>query len=246
MFSIFVYFNFELISYYIQITYYKLTSKNGYVINKSFKIFIPENFNVHGIDVSVHQSFIKWDEVTKMKVGHDSIDFVYIKATEGKTHKDIFFKKNWIESKKNDLIRGAYHFYLPYLDGKSQADNFIGSVTLEKGDLPPVLDIEKRGKKNYKSFLKELKIWLTLVEKHYGVKPIIYTNLKFYEEYLNTEKLEGYTFWIAHYYVQELNSDSKWMFWQHNDRGCVSGINSLVDFNIFKGSLADLKKMTVK
>ena len=180
-----------------------------------------------------------------MKVDHDSIDFVFIKATEGKTHKDNFYKINWIDSKKNGIIRGAYHFYSPNLDGKSQAENFINTVKLSRGDLPPVLDIEKRGKKPYKTFIKELKIWLTLVENKYHIKPIIYTNLKFYEEYLNTEILKGYPLWIAHYYVQELKTQSNWIFWQHNDRGKVNGINSNVDFNIFKGTLPELKKMTI-
>lgn len=238
--------NKELISYYTQVAYFKMISNGKYTINKNFRIYIPSKYNVHGIDVSVHQGLIDWPKVSKMIVGSDSISFSFIKASEGRTMKDKYFDYNWFEAKDNNLIRGAYHFYLPGLDPKEQARNFTHIVQLSKGDLPPVLDIEKRGSQSYKNFTRDLLIWLKIIEETYGVKPIIYTNLRFYEEHFNNEKFSGYLFWIAHYYVQDLNTECKWQFWQHNDRGRVDGINTLVDFNAYNKSLNDLKDLTLK
>ena len=53
------------------------------------------------------------------------------------------FNRNWKKIKEAGLIRGAYHYFLATKSGKAQAENFINSVTLLPGDLPPVLDIEQ-------------------------------------------------------------------------------------------------------
>ena len=46
--------------------------------------------------------------------------------------------------------------------------------------MPPILDIEKMPKGQSMSRLKEgLQNWLTLVEQHYGVKPILYSGEKY-------------------------------------------------------------------
>jgi len=54
-------------------------------------------------------------------------------------NEDAFFQRNWKKSKNAGLVRGAYHFFLATKSGKAQAENFINSVELSPGDLPPVL-----------------------------------------------------------------------------------------------------------
>ena len=83
------------------------------------------------------------------------------------------------------------------------------------------------------------------VEKEYGVKPIIYTGYKFKLHYLNTPAFDEYPYWIAHYYVENLEYKGKWNFWQHTDCGKVTGIKGNVDCNIFNGSFEDLMKLTI-
>jgi GH25 family lysozyme M1 (1,4-beta-N-acetylmuramidase) len=46
-------------------------------------------------------------------------------------------------------------------------------VKLEKEDLPPVLDVELRGNCPPARLKKNVKRWLVLAEKQYGVKPIL-------------------------------------------------------------------------
>src|SRR5689334_22721604 len=108
-----------------------------------FGILIPENYSIHGIDVSKYQDMIAWEEVKAMQVKNVKLGFSFIKATEGIGNTDPWFKRNWKKAGEQDMIRGAYHFFIGSKDGKMQAENFIDKVDLKPGDLPPVLDIEQ-------------------------------------------------------------------------------------------------------
>ena len=52
------------------------------------------------------------------------------------------FDHNFRKAQQYGLVRGAYHYFSPGISGDLQAHHFINSVPLEKGDLPPVLDVE--------------------------------------------------------------------------------------------------------
>ena len=127
-----------------------------------------------------------------------------------------------------------------------QAENFISTVTLRAGDLPPVLDVEVRGRRPVEQFREELKVWLQLVEEAYGVKPILYTGYAFYKDYLDGH-FDDYHLWIAHYDVPELrlekSSRRKLAFWQHTDGGAIKGIEGIVDCNVFYGSMRELRSV---
>lgn len=214
----------------------------------SFGVTLPADFEVHGIDVSRHQQNIDWEAVSKMKHNDVSISFVYIKASEGKTISDNYFKQNWRAVKEHGMLRGAYHFYRPHLTAEVQANLFFSQLPkLEKGDLPPVLDIEIKGNTPVSTMRKGLKKWLVMVEKKYGVTPIIYTNYSFHKNYLNTPEFKKYPLWIAHYKTPNLyHKMSNWHFWQHTDRANINGIRGGVDFNVYKGSLDELKTLCKK
>lgn len=209
-----------------------------------FGIKIPTQYKVHGIDVSHHQGRINWEMVKQMKDKDLSLDFAFIKATEGRMHKDRRFKYNWKNAQEQQITRGAYHYFKPNLKAAVQANHFIRTVTLEKGDFPPVIDIEENGNVSSAQLMKGLKLYADLVEKHYGVKPIIYTYHDFYKQNFD-DTFDDYTLWIAHYFVKSPNNKS-WNFWQHNDRGRVSGINTPVDFNVFNRDLESMKGLLIK
>lgn len=217
--------------------------KSRFVRYPAFGIPIPEEYAIHGIDVSKYQQTISWESVKEMKVKNIQLGFAFIKATEGIQNTDPQFKRNWKKSKQAGIIRGAYHFFLATKDGRAQAENFIDAVDLEKGDLPPVVDIEQTYGVNISLMKKELKEWLNVVELNYGVKPIIYTNVDFYSRYLGQE-FNSYPLWAAHYY--EYNSpriERNWDFWQHSEEGRVNGILSKVDFNVFNGDSIEFRNL---
>ena len=52
--------------------------------------------------------------------------------------------------------------------------------------------------------------------------------------------------WIAHYYVDTLEVNQTWTFWQCSDRGRLPGISKNVDINIFNGNLKTLENFKKK
>jgi len=220
--------------------------KSRFVKYAAFGILIPENYQVHGIDVSRYQETIAWDVVKEMKVKNIQLSFAFIKATEGISNIDPQFYRNWKKSKQAGIIRGAYHFFNASKDGREQAENFIKTVGLEKNDLPPVLDIEQLNGISITVFKKEVKEWLDIIENYYKVKPLIYTNVGFYTRNLGKE-FDSYPLWAAHYFqYNEPSINRNWNFWQHSEEGRVSGILSKVDFNVFNGDSTEFKRLLVQ
>ncbi|MXV52192.1 glycoside hydrolase family 25 protein [Pedobacter sp. HMF7647] len=202
---------------------------------ESYGIKIPKKYTVHGIDVSYYQGKINWKEVSRMNDDGVKISFAFIKATEGLTRVDRYFSRNWREAPKVGIVCGAYHYFRPRKDGKAQAKFFLQVVNAEDGDLPPVVDIEELDDSTPEKMRGELAEFLDYVEVRSRQKPIIYTGLKFYQDYLEGY-FDGYPLWIAHYYKSKLgiSVNSNWLFWQHSDKAKVNGINHPVDFNVYR------------
>lgn len=221
------------------------TRETQFVRYKEFGIPIPADYEIHGIDVSRYQQRISWEAVKAMQVEDIKIGFAFIKATEGNTNKDPYFKRNWQRAKEAGVVRGAYHFFISSKDGKKQAQNFIKNVSLESGDLPPVLDVETTNGASAATIRKEVKKWLDALEEYYKVKPIIYTNASFYKKYFDGY-LDEYPLWVAHYLQpKQPRIGRNWSFWQHSESGRVNGITSKVDFNVFKGDSSDFSSLLI-
>ena len=86
---------------------------------------------------------------------------------------------------------------------------------------------------------------MRLAEQAYGVKPMIYTGLSFYNHVLKGH-VENYPIWIAAYSGKHRVKNTDWMFHQFTEKVIVNGIREYVDGNDFNGTLEDLKKMTLK
>lgn len=212
----------------------------------AFNIELPVGYIIHGIDVSRHQGSVQWASVKSMRVNNVSIGFAFIKATEGLGSVDKQFRRNWLKVKEANMPRGAYHYFIATKSGRAQALNFINTVKLDSGDMPPVVDIEKLYKASPVAMRKELKAWLQVVEAYYKVKPVIYTFVDFYDTYLGGE-FDKYPLWIAHYYKKEKPRIGRnWLFWQHNDLGHVDGISAETDFDVFKSDSAAFKQLLLK
>ena len=235
---------FSGVFYYFFIRPYAYRWKPCYGM-KGYGVCMPHGYKVHGIDISHNQGDINWKMLAQTRQGQFPVQFIFMKATEGGDYSDKRFVANFDSAKAHGFIRGAYHFYNPKTDVNKQADFFINSVKLEPGDLPPVLDIEKKGK-DIPKLQADLKHWLRRIENHYGVKPIIYASYKFKNRYLNDSVFNSYPYWIAHYYVDSVQYKGDWKFWQHTDVGTLPGIKEQVDLNIFNGGLEGLNALRIK
>jgi len=213
-------------------------TKNG--LTGREKTPLLAGYSVHGIDVSAYQGHIDWPEVARNRVR-----FAFIKACEGATLRDPRFARNWREARAAGVLCGAYHYFQPNRDGQTQADLFARTVPLAPGDLPPVLDVEAANFHDVAVMRREVARWLRLIEAHYGVRPILYSNHSFYQRHL-AGRFDDYPLWLAHYEVERpALARSKWIIWQHSDESYVPGIRGVVDFNVFQGNFEALQALRI-
>lgn len=200
-----------------------------------------ERFPVRGIDISNHQGKINWQILLEEK-----FHFVYIKATEGGDFKDRRFKDNWQAAAEIGLVRGAYHFFTFCKSGREQAKNFIDTVPVESGILPPVLDIEYGGnckaRPEREELLREIQAFISEVTAIYKVQPILYVTEEIYETFLADNNGEMLIWMRDIYFEPQLSGNDKLLFWQYTNRGRVKGIRGPVDLNVFNGDFATYSK----
>ena len=71
--------------------------------------------------------------------------------------------------------------------------------------------------------VRELKVFLQMLEKAYGVKPLIYTGRDIYETYLKGE-FDEYKKWISGLYTPlSRNYEDDWYIRQYLNRGKLEG-----------------------
>ena len=102
----------------------------------------PYSKDFEGLDISRHQGKIHWDELVDE---NPQLQFVYIKATEGSSIVDPFYKRNFDEAKKHGLLVGSYHFLSRRTSMAKQVDNFLSNIDLQAQDLLLLVDIEEDG-----------------------------------------------------------------------------------------------------
>jgi lysozyme len=201
---------------------------------------VASRYPVKGIDVSAHQGNINW----KKAAGSAQVRFAYIKATEGADFMDSCFSTNWKAAGQAGVVRGAYHYFKVTSLGHDQAANFIAIVHLEKGCLPPAVDIEEGGV-SANQFRRELGDFISAVEARYGCKPVLYVTYPMYAEYVKG-CFEGCPIWIRDVSKPPALPRGGWLFWQYGARGRVPGINGDVDTDVFAGSEKDFKALLSK
>ena len=137
-----------VVALYVFFFYYFFVSPFGFRWKALYgDISYPEGYEIHGIDISHYQGNIDWERLRNNgMIEKCPVRFVMIKATEGASKTDEKFVDNFYQAREYGFIRGAYHFWSVYSTGRAQANYFISQVKLEKGDLPPVLDVEHKAK----------------------------------------------------------------------------------------------------
>ena len=174
-----------------------------------------------GIDVSKYQGNINWTKVVK----DSTIRFVYIKATEGTSIQDPYYRTNITKAKKAGLLVGSYHLYSSKTTAYQQMANIRKVVKKKEQDLVPVLDIE--GHHSGRLKMDRVDKLLELMESEYGVKPMIYTSEKVYKTHFAGKKYSKYHIFIANYRGYPT---TRFTLWQYTESGHCSGISGCVDF----------------
>ena len=203
----------------------------------------PEQWELFGVDVSSYQGNVDW-----AVLAGQGVEFAFIKATEGSILQDRQFAANWAGAAEAGVRAGAYHFLSYDSPGDTQADNYIATVPVTEGALPPVVDIEFYGKyleeppekAHVKAILDPL---LERLEEHYGVKPILYVTYRSYYRYIAGGGYGDYPVWCSSPTVFPLVPG--WDFWQYSHSAELegySGAQDRIDLNIFRGSMEKFQR----
>ena len=226
-------------------------------------IFKGERLNytserIYGIDISKYQHVIKkkhypinWSALRIIHLGTLSkkkitgkvnypISFIYIKSTEGKSLRNVFYPADYKQARKHGFRVGTYHFYSTTSPALAQAKHFLKHSHYKAGDLPPVLDVEPTDRQIAKAggieaLFKDVRQWLGHVHSAWGARPILYVSQSFVNRHLSKAQdlKHHYRVWIARY--GEYKPDVKLIYWQLCPDGRVQGIHGEVDINVFNG-----------
>ena len=208
---------------------------------QDFPVKPPKRYPVHGIDASRYQGAIDWQTAAA-----SGVSFAYLKATEGGDGLDAAFAANWQGAAQAGIPRGAFHYFYFCRPAAEQARWFIRNVPRSPHALPPVLDMEWtpfsptcRLRPDAAAVRAEAEIFLNLLERHYGQRPLIYTSPDFYAD-TQLGRIPRAEFWLRSVADHPANiyPNQAWTFWQYSSTGGVPGVRGPVDTNVFAGSVA--------
>lgn len=201
-----------------------------------FGVDLPEGYQALGIDVSHYQGEIDWPEVSAMHVLDDSLHFVYLKCTEGTALEDDRCAENAVGASAANLPFGLYHFFRVELNATDQAVFFAEKCLALSDSLRPVLDVEVRTNWKKDRYVDSVYTFLVTFEKLTTIRPMIYTNESFYEDFFQNSYLRNERYWIANYNGKSkaMNEKENVLIWQFSESGTVNGISGKVDLNVAK------------
>lgn len=182
----------------------------------------------NGIDVSQHQGIIKWDEAAK----DSHIQFVYIRSSFGTRKADALYQRNVREARKAGLKIGSYHFLTSASSMHQQFRLFASLVDKSKQNLIPMVDVEEGYFDGWtrQQLQDSLAVFVSLVKKHYGCLPMIYSGEAFYNDML-APRFNHHILYLANYSRSPAKVKGRHIhnLWQYSRRGHIRGIGEYVD-----------------
>lgn len=223
------------------------------------------NERIYGIDIARYQHgkgrkkyAIDWQNLRISHLGTLSkkqvsgkvdypVSFVFIKATEGKDIKNAHYANDYTAARRHGFCVGTYHFFSTKSSATQQANHFLKTAHFNRGDLPPVLDVEPSNTQIKKmggaeALFNAIRTWMRIVQQKTGVRPILYINQQFVNKYLPLapDIKRDYDVWIARY--GEYKPDVHLAIWQLSPDGRVKGIRGEVDIDVFNGYQSEWKE----
>ena len=216
---------------------------------------------VHGVDVSIYEPRVDWHALRSQ-----GFKFAFIRATSGMGYVDSKFSDHWDGARDAGLLRSPYHYLIARHDARKQADLFISTVGSDKGELPPVVDLEDAYNENLPSsvIISTCKKVLDFVEQAFGRRPMVYSRKTYLDAHFTQfgkppAWAKDYDIWVAQYpwnfnastmpnvnMPQQPPGWKEWKFWQYSESAIVEGVtdnNGLptrIDLDWFRGTEAEL------
>lgn len=184
------------------------------------------------IDVSTWQKNIDWQ-----KVKNDGIQAVIARSSFGRAangQKDNRFEEHYKGAKAVGLPVGAYHYsYAKNIqEAKEEADFFLDCVKGKTFEYPVAFDIEESSQAALgKKVVTDIIIAFCEKVEAAGYYVMVYTNLNWLTNYIDTSRISKYDTWLAQWASQPTYKGF-FGIWQYTSKGSVNGISGDVDMNI--------------
>lgn len=194
---------------------------------------------VPGLDVSNWDKYSDWAAIAKA-----GYRFGYIKCTEGVSLKNQYYPLDFKNARANGVYRGAYHFFHPNDDARTQANFFLTNQGgLYPNDLPSVLDLEQMNGCSPQVVIAQALLWLGVVRSATKKQPVIYTDLDILSQLGHPSVFKEFPLWIAEPGRKTVSIPKpwdNWTIWQDSFTGTVPGVHGKADINVFNGTLTQL------
>ena len=207
--------------------------ENGYLTCTAGK-------SVLGIDVSIHQGDIDWQQVKDA-----GIEFVMIRmgyrgyGSNGTIHSDSKARENYAGAKAAGLKIGGYFFSqaISVEEAMAEAYFLLGVIRGWELDMPLVFDWEPTGDDTRTAnmdprTLTDCATAFCRIMRRAGYEPMVYFNLSMSRDMLYLEELTGYDWWLARY-ADTMDFGYRVTMWQYTSEGSVPGIEGDVDLNLW-------------
>lgn len=184
---------------------------------------------IKGIDISNNNGSIDF-----RKVLEDKIEYVYMKASEGKTFQDGKLHMFYNACKKNALKVGAYHFLTGTSSPEAQAENFYKMINSFEWELIPMLDIETEFEGLCDYVIRFINAFKKLCPLQLG----IYSYTGFINNLEDIQNIiKDHPLWEANYNNDPWNLPINFFInrigHQYTETGDILGISGKVDVNSF-------------
>ena len=195
--------------------------------------------SILGIDVSVHQKNIDWQQVKAAGVEFVMIRVAYRGSIEGLLVPDEMAQQNYTGAKAAGLRVGAYIFTqsISVQEGIEDARYIMDMVKDWQLDMPLVYDWEivedhyRNGQLDPRTLTDTMKAFCQTVEDA-GYDAMIYCNPTQVAQNFYLEELTDYGLWLAHY-TDQMTFPHKVDMWQYTCTGSVPGIEGNVDIDLY-------------
>ena len=185
-----------------------------------------------GIDVSRWQGSINFKSVKSA-----GIDFVIIKAggSDAGFYEDPMFKNNYTGAKAAGLKVGAYYYVGSKFQGTdngiADAKKFIRIMGRRSFEFPVYVDVEYTPQKEKAGTTDAVIGFCEYMESKNFFTGIYGSDVSTFQDRVQAERLQLYTWWVAGYGKEPTPNYS---VWQYTSSGSVNGISTQVDRDISK------------
>lgn len=187
----------------------KTMDRWGNVLKEVKSVIRIEEEVSYGVDLSYANKEVDWDKLSEKGVSFAIIRVGYWKESTQEFKLDDQFERNYEEAKKRNIKVGSYLFSYAFnaAEGRTEAEQALNHLRGKDFELPIFIDVEWGnilkdgvwGVKVTKDTLTDAIVEFCSTIENNGFDAGVYANKTWFENYIDTSRLNDYDIWLANY-----------------------------------------------